>query len=96
MTWSTGFTASCCSNINEPVNIGNPHEMTLLEMAEKVRRFTQSKSRFIYRALPQDDPKVRRPDIHVARKKLNWEPRVSFDEGLRKTIAYFRKDLKPR
>ena len=55
------------SKINEPVNIGNPHEMTLLEMAEKVRRFSGSKSRFVYRPLPQDDPKVRRPDIRVAR-----------------------------
>jgi dTDP-glucose 4,6-dehydratase len=84
------------SKINEPVNIGNPNEMTLLEMAEKVRRFTHSKSRFIYHPLPQDDPKVRRPDIRMARAKLHWEPKISFDEGLRKTIAYFRKDLKRR
>jgi dTDP-glucose 4,6-dehydratase len=82
------------SRINEPVNIGNPHEMTLMELAEKVRRFSKSKSRLVYRPLPQDDPQVRQPDIRVARQKLRWEPHVPFDQGLKKTIAYFRKSLK--
>jgi dTDP-glucose 4,6-dehydratase len=82
------------SNINEPVNIGNPHEMTLLEMAEKIRKATRTKSRLVFRPLPQDDPKMRRPDIRLARKALGWEPRVTIDEGLKKTIVYFRKAMK--
>jgi len=82
------------SRVNEPVNIGNPDEMTLLEMAQVVRRLTKSKSRFVHRSLPQDDPKVRRPDIRLAKRKLHWEPRVSFDKGLEHTIAYFRKSFK--
>jgi dTDP-glucose 4,6-dehydratase len=81
------------SNINKPVNIGNPHEMTLLQLAEKVRVLSKSKSRIVYRPLPEDDPKVRQPDIRVARAKLKWEPHVSFDDGLKRTIAYFRKSL---
>jgi dTDP-glucose 4,6-dehydratase len=84
------------SKVNEPVNIGNPHEMTLLEMANKVRQMTKSKSRLVYHPLPQDDPKVRRPDIRLAIRKLRWEPRVSFDQGIARTIAYFRKSLKRR
>jgi len=83
------------SKVNEPVNIGNPHEMTLLEMAQKVRQLSRCRSRLVYRPLPQDDPKVRRPDIRIARAKLHWEPRVPFDQGLRQTIAYFRKVMKP-
>jgi dTDP-glucose 4,6-dehydratase len=79
------------SRINEPVNIGNPHEMTLNELAAAVCRLSKSKSRLVYRALPEDDPKVRRPDIRQARKKLHWEPKVSFEAGLKKTIAYFRQ-----
>ena len=82
------------SNLNEPVNIGNPHEMTLLEMAEKVRRLTRSRSRLVYRPLPEDDPKVRQPDIRIARTKLRWEPKVAFDIGLKRTIDYFRKEMK--
>jgi dTDP-glucose 4,6-dehydratase len=77
------------SNINEPVNMGNPHEMTLLEMAETVRRLTKSKSSFVYRPLPEDDPKVRRPDITLAKRKLHWEPRIAFEAGLKRTIAIF-------
>jgi len=82
------------STVNEPVNIGNPDEMTLLEMAQTVRRLTRSASRVVHRPLPQDDPKVRRPDIRLAKRKLHWEPRVSFDQGLAQTIAYFRKSFK--
>jgi dTDP-glucose 4,6-dehydratase len=82
------------SHINEPVNIGNPNEMTLLDLTEKVRRLSHSKSRLVYRPLPQDDPQVRRPDIRLARQKLHWEPLVSVDEGLKRTIAYFRKAVK--
>jgi dTDP-glucose 4,6-dehydratase len=79
------------SKLNEPVNLGNPHEMTLLELAESVRRLSRSKSRLVYRPLPQDDPRVRQPDIRLARQKLRWEPTVSFESGLKKTIAYFRQ-----
>ncbi len=78
------------SDIHEPVNIGNPHEMTVLEFAETVLRLTRSSSRIEFRPLPEDDPKVRQPDITLARERLGWEPRVSLEEGLEATIEYFR------
>ena len=77
-----------------PVNIGNPHEMTVLQFAEKILELTGSKSSIEYRPLPQDDPQVRQPDISKAKRVLNWEPKVSLDEGLAKTIEYFRTRLK--
>jgi dTDP-glucose 4,6-dehydratase len=77
-----------------PVNIGNPHEMTVLQFAKKILELTASKSEIAYRPLPQDDPQVRQPDITKARKLLNWEPKVDLDEGLIKTINYFRARLK--
>jgi dTDP-glucose 4,6-dehydratase len=73
----------------EPVNIGNPREMTMLEFAEEVLRATGSRSKIVFRPLPQDDPKQRQPDITRARKWLKWEPAVSLREGLKKTIGYF-------
>jgi UDP-glucuronate decarboxylase len=73
-----------------PVNIGNQEEFTVLELAEKVLRFTGSKSKMRFLSLPQDDPTRRQPDIGLARKALAWEPRVHIDEGLQKTVAYFR------
>jgi dTDP-glucose 4,6-dehydratase len=76
-----------------PVNIGNPHEMTVLQFAKKILELTGSKSEIAYRPLPQDDPQVRQPDITKARKLLNWEPKVELDEGLIKTIDYFRGRL---
>ncbi|MBI2789573.1 MAG: SDR family oxidoreductase [Elusimicrobia bacterium] len=76
-----------------PINIGNPVEMTLLEIAETIKRLTKSKSRIVFKKLPVDDPKVRRPDITLARKKLKWEPLVPLEEGLKRTIAYFREVL---
>ena len=76
-----------------PVNIGNPGEFTMLELAEKVIEFTGSKSKIIFQPLPQDDPKKRRPDITLAKSKLDWEPKVKLDEGLRKTIDYFKTTL---
>jgi len=76
-----------------PVNLGNPGEFTMLELAEKVIRMTGSKSRIVFRPLPEDDPKMRRPDISLAKRELDWEPRVSLDEGLEKTIAYFKQKL---
>jgi UDP-glucuronate decarboxylase len=76
-----------------PINIGNPGEFTMLELAEKVLRLTASKSRLVHKALPADDPKQRRPDISLARAKLDWEPKVALEDGLVETIAYFRKLL---
>jgi dTDP-glucose 4,6-dehydratase len=77
-----------------PVNIGNPHEMTVLQFAKKILELTGSKSSIEYRPLPQDDPQVRQPDISKAKRVLNWEPKVFLDEGLAKTIEYFRTRLK--
>jgi len=74
---------------NDPINIGNPHEMTIKQIAETIITMTGSKSRVIYKPLPTDDPKQRRPDITRARTLLNWEPTVRLEEGLVKTIEYF-------
>ena len=74
-----------------PVNLGNPGEMTILEFAEHIRRLTGSRTAIIHEALPQDDPKQRKPDISKALRLLGWEPRVPLDEGLAQTIDYFRK-----
>jgi len=74
-----------------PINIGNPVEMTLLEIAHAIKRLTKSRSKIVFRKLPVDDPKVRRPDITLARAKLKWEPKVPLEEGLKRTIAYFRR-----
>ncbi|EDY84490.1 NAD dependent epimerase/dehydratase family [Verrucomicrobiia bacterium DG1235] len=76
-----------------PVNIGNPGEFTMLELAEAVLREVGSKSKLVHLDLPADDPKQRQPDISIAKEKLGWEPKVPLEEGLRETIAYFRKDL---
>jgi UDP-glucuronate decarboxylase len=77
-----------------PVNLGNPIEFTILELAKKVIELTGSKSKIVFKPLPPDDPKQRQPDISLARKVLNWEPKVPLDEGLKKTIAYFKEILK--
>ncbi|MFZ0638304.1 MAG: UDP-glucuronic acid decarboxylase family protein [Candidatus Acidiferrales bacterium] len=74
-----------------PVNIGNPHEITILEFAERIRGLTGGRAAFTFRPLPQDDPKRRQPDITKARKLLNWEPQVRLDEGLQLTLDYFQK-----
>jgi len=76
-----------------PMNIGNPQEMTLLEMAKTIITLADSPSELVYRGLPPDDPKVRRPDITLARKVLDWEPQVPVAEGLRRTYAWFREAL---
>ena len=78
------------SDFHEPVNIGNPREMTILQFAEEIIRLTGSTSTIEYRPLPVDDPKVRQPDIARARSILGWEPQVDFEEGIRKTVEYFR------
>jgi UDP-glucuronate decarboxylase len=80
--------------ITGPVNIGNPHEIPVCELAERVIALTGSKSRIVHRALPQDDPLQRCPDIGLARRTLGWEPTVALDDGLLKTIAYFREMLR--
>lgn len=76
-----------------PTNIGNPHELTMLEFAREILQATGSRSRIIHKSLPQDDPRQRRPDISRARRLLGWEPRVALGDGLRSTIAHFRPRL---
>jgi dTDP-glucose 4,6-dehydratase len=76
-----------------PTNIGNPSEMTVLQFAEEIKRLTGTKAPIEFRPLPEDDPKIRRPDITKARKLLGWEPRVPLEEGLQRTIEYFREVL---
>ena len=78
------------SKENDPINIGNPHEMTIEAIARTIIRMTGSGSKLVYRPLPEDDPKVRQPDITRARTLLGWEPRVGLEEGLTKTLEYFR------
>jgi dTDP-glucose 4,6-dehydratase len=78
------------SDLHEPVNIGNPHEMTIEEIARTIIRISGSRSQIVYRPLPEDDPKVRRPDITRARTLLGWEPKVPLEEGLVRTLDYFR------
>src|SRR6266571_2055604 len=82
------------SSFHEPVNVGNPREMTIKQFAEEIIRFTGTKSAIEYKPLPVDDPKVRQPDISRAKQILGWEPRVAFEEGIEKTIDYFRESLK--
>mgnify|MGYP001601943895 CR=1 FL=1 len=81
------------SGVNEPVNLGNPHEITLLKLAELVKTAAGSRSKIVFRPLHEDDPKVRRPDISRARKELKWQPGVSLEDGLKKTAAYFRSRI---
>jgi dTDP-glucose 4,6-dehydratase len=77
----------------EPTNVGNPHEFTVSELAEKVLQLTGSKSKLVLEPLPTDDPKVRQPDIGKAKAQLGWEPTVTLEDGLQRTIDYFRKVL---
>ncbi len=81
------------SSYQDPVNIGNPHEMTVLAFAEAVQRLVGSHCPIEHRPLPEDDPKVRRPDISRAKEILGWEPRIDFEDGMRRTIAWFRKQV---
>lgn len=82
------------SDIHDPVNLGNPHETTILELAQRIIQQTGSSSQISFRPLPEDDPKQRRPDITRARELLSWEPAVGLREGLEKTVGYFREKLK--
>lgn len=81
------------SDQNEPVNIGNPIEMTIQQMADKILQATQSKSKIVQVPLPEDDPKTRQPNITLAKKLLDWEPKVSLDEGLEATLEYFKQQI---
>jgi len=81
------------SEVDTPVNIGNPSEMSVLEMAETIIKVSGSKSKVVFKPLPEDDPKVRQPDITKAKALLGWSPKVALDEGLKDTLAYFRKKL---
>ena len=81
------------ADTNEPVNIGNPHELTIEEIARTIIRLVGSTSRIVYRPLPVDDPKQRRPDITRARTLLRWEPKVGLEEGLLKTVDYFKSKV---
>ena len=81
------------SDQHEPVNIGNPIEMTIQQMADKILQATQSKSKIVQVPLPEDDPKTRQPNITLAKKLLDWEPKVSLDEGLGATLEYFKQQI---
>ena len=81
------------SGYDLPVNIGNPTELTMVQFAEQIIHATKSRSKIIFKPLPQDDPKQRKPDITKARKLLHWEPKVPLSDGLKDTIAYFRTKI---
>jgi len=81
-----------CDGFTGPVNLGNPEEYTILSFAEKIIAMAGSKSRIVHKPLPSDDPTQRRPDISLASEKLGWKPKISVDEGLKRTIEYFRKE----
>ena len=80
-------------DVTGPINLGNPKEFTMIELAEAVLRLTGAKSKLVFRPLPSDDPKQRQPDITKAKRHLDWEPRVALEDGLKETIAYFRSIL---
>ncbi|HMC74804.1 MAG TPA: GDP-mannose 4,6-dehydratase, partial [Terriglobales bacterium] len=88
-----GFIRMAKSSEAGPINIGNPHEFTILECAQRVLAVTGSKSRIAFEPLPQDDPKQRCPDISKARRLLGWEPKVQLEEGLKSSLEYFRQAL---
>jgi UDP-glucuronate decarboxylase len=81
-------------DVSGPINLGNPHELSILELAEKLIEMTGSKSKIIYETLPQDDPTRRKPDITRAKQILDWQPKISLEDGLSKTIGYFEELLK--
>jgi UDP-glucuronate decarboxylase len=79
------------TGLTGPVNVGNPNEFTMLQLAESVLNLTQSRSKLIFMPLPQDDPRQRNPNIELAKEKLGWSPKVQLQDGLKETIAYFKK-----
>jgi dTDP-glucose 4,6-dehydratase len=90
-----GITRLLQSDYKDPLNLGNPAEMTVLEFAETIRRLTRTKAPIVHKPLPVDDPKQRRPDITLAKKILGWEPKVGLEEGLKSTVAYFASRGQP-
>ena len=88
-----GINKLLLSHITSPVNIGNPFEMSIIDFAKKIKSLTNSKSKIVYKPLPENDPQVRKPDISIAKKKLKWEPKVSLEEGLKRTIDWFRDNI---
>lgn len=86
----TGIYKLMLSSLNEPVNLGNPEELTVLDLAKTIIRITRSKSKIVFKPLPEDDPKVRCPDISKAEKDLDWQPKVELEEGLKKTVEWFK------
>ena len=76
-----------------PVNLGNPDEFTILDFAKMVQKLIPTQSQFVFHPLPQDDPRQRKPDITLAKKVLNWEPTVKLEDGLKKTLEYFKTEL---
>jgi UDP-glucuronate decarboxylase len=88
-----GFCAMMNGSFHGPINLGNPNEMTMLELAEHVLALTKSKSKIVFRDLPKDDPKQRRPDISLAQQQLKWQPQVALVDGLKLTIDYFKREI---
>jgi dTDP-glucose 4,6-dehydratase len=86
-----GIVRLAATDFHEPVNLGNPNEVTILQFAEEILKLTQGRSRIVFKPLPEDDPKVRQPDISRARQLLKWEPKVERSDGLKRTLAYFQK-----
>jgi UDP-glucuronate decarboxylase len=84
-----GLTKMMQAKFSGPINLGNPEEFTILELAKKILVLTKSSSKLVYKPLPQDDPKQRKPDITLAKKMLDWQPQIQLNEGLIKTINYF-------
>ena len=80
-------------DLTGPMNIGNPDEFTIQEIAEKIVKLTNSSSQIVFKPLPEDDPKQRKPDISIAKEKISWEPKIDLIEGLKQTINYFEKIL---
>jgi dTDP-glucose 4,6-dehydratase len=89
-----GIVKLMASDLNEPVNLGNPAEMSVLDFAEQIKKITGCKSEIIFKDLPVNDPKVRRPDISKAKKELGWEPKVGLEEGLSRTIGWVKENCK--
>jgi UDP-glucuronate decarboxylase len=90
-----GFVRMMASDraVTGPINMGNPGEFTMIELAQAILKQVGSQSKLVFKPLPQDDPKQRRPDITLAKQHLDWEPKINLDAGLEKTIAYFKKFL---
>ena len=81
------------TKVESPINLGNPNEFTMIELAKKIIELTNSKSKIVYEKLPLDDPRNRRPDISLAKEVLNWAPKVDINEGITLSIEYFRKKI---